>query len=91
MVMLIWQNNDGRIAIWQLNGTNISSASVIGNVPTGFNIVGTGDFNADSRGDLLLRNAQGNNAIWNTDGTQLTTLNSIANTDPSWTLAAPTI
>jgi hypothetical protein len=66
---LVLQNDNGAIAIWQLQ--------VVGNqvvrVDTGFNlnnpgaswhVVGVRDMNADSRADLLLQNDNGATAVW---------------------------
>jgi hypothetical protein len=74
---LVLQNDNGAIAIWQLQ--------VVGNqvvrVDTGFNlnnpgaswhVVGVRDMNADSRADLVLQNDNGATAVWDniqTNGT----------------------
>ena len=37
------------------NGTKVG-ADIIGNLPTGWNVIGIGDFNGDGTSDLLLQN-----------------------------------
>ncbi|MDX2232015.1 MAG: DUF4347 domain-containing protein [Leptolyngbyaceae cyanobacterium bins.349] len=73
---LLWRNQwTGAIAIWSMNGTNITGYSEIGTVApsSGWAIVGTGDFSKDGNTDLLWRNTfTGQNAIWSMDGTTLT-------------------
>jgi Ca2+-binding RTX toxin-like protein len=86
---VLLQNDDGRIAIWRYSEYADPSSSnvdnIIGNVPAGFNIVDTGDYNGDKSADILLRNDQGLNAIWFTNGRQVISQSFIASTDPSWT------
>jgi hypothetical protein len=37
------------VAIWFMNGTQITSSAGVGNVSTAWSIIGTGDFNNDGK------------------------------------------
>jgi FG-GAP-like repeat len=44
---ILWRDTSGNTSIWFMNGTAVSSAAGIGNIPTTWSVVGTGDFNND--------------------------------------------
>src|SRR5258707_9163954 len=54
-----------------MNGTTVLNPNTagVGNVPTTWSIVGTGDFNGDGKWDILWRDTGGNVAIWEMNGT----------------------
>jgi hypothetical protein len=72
---ILWRNTTtGDVAIWEMDGTTILNPSTagLGNVPTAWSIVGTGDFNGDGYADILWRNTStGTVAIWEMDGTAI--------------------
>jgi WD40 repeat protein len=73
---ILWRdNNSGNVAIWEMNGTQLATATLVGSGPVPLNcqIVGTGDFNGDGKTDILWRDNGGNVAIWEMNGTQLAT------------------
>ena len=70
---LVWQNrSNGQIGVWFLDGSNLTSAVNFspGQVPdTTWKIVGIGDFNADSKPDLVWQNqSNGQIGVWFMDG-----------------------
>ena len=68
-----WQNNDGSLATWQMQGTKCVAPTRL-NVPPatgGWEIVGTGDFEGNGNRDLLWQNG-GWLAVWFMDGTNVT-------------------
>lgn len=76
---LLWQNDDGRPAIWEMSGVATRSADLVNHgvsVPASWTIAGSGDFNGDGRGDILWRNDDGRAAVWQMNGlaTQATDL-----------------
>ena len=70
---LLWHHStDGYVAVWYMNGTSLRDGQLLdpGQVPVlDWKIVGTGDFNADGKPDLLWRHAtEGRLAVWLMDG-----------------------
>jgi hypothetical protein len=76
---ILWRNSAGGLGIWLINA-NLSSNPIIANPsvgtpPNDSEVVGTGDFNGDGKGDILFRNSTGQFAgvvfVWLiTDATQ---------------------
>ena len=88
---LLWHDTGGNVAIWEMNGTTVlnASTSFVANVPTPqWSIVGTGDFNGDTMGDLLWQDMSGNVAIWEMNGTTILNENSsfVANVASQWSI-----
>ena len=69
---ILWQNqSNGLLSAWRMSGVNLIEGVRLspGQVTdTGWKLVGTADFNADGRTDLLWRHDQGLVAIWFMDG-----------------------
>ncbi len=63
----------GEVAVWLMNGGTIGSAAFLsGAVPAAWQVLGTADFNSDSKTDLLWRNQTTNEvAIWLLNGSTL--------------------
>jgi hypothetical protein len=83
---ILWQNTDGTVAIWSMNGTSlVSGASVAFNPGPAWHTIGAGDFNGDGKADILWQNADGTPAIWLMDGTNiLSGANVGSNPGPAW-------
>jgi hypothetical protein len=87
----LWRNDDGRLAIWFLNGTNVlSKAELRRGSPSslGWRLVGVSDFNGDSSPDLLWQNQDGRNAIWLMNGTNFVSAVSLRSASPNWRMVA---
>jgi len=64
---ILFQDNDGFVAAWFMNGANLSSASFL--IPSNsgdpaWRISATGDFNRDGEEDLLFQHTDGSLAVW---------------------------
>jgi hypothetical protein len=82
---ILWQNANGQAAIWQMDGTTLTSSALLGANPGPYwRDVGTSDFNADAHPDLLLQNTNGAVVIWETNGTSVTMSALVANPGTSW-------
>jgi hypothetical protein len=67
---ILWQNTDGTVAIWFMNGTTVGPGSGgVALVPSAWQIKGIGDFNGDRKSDILWQNTDGTVAIWFMNGT----------------------
>ena len=71
---ILFQHEDGALAVWHMNGITLSLAEFLnpvhpGNV--GWRVAGTGDFNKDGKTDLLFQHDDGTLAVWYMNGTKL--------------------
>ena len=73
---ILWQGQDGTPAIWLMDGTNVTFAGAVGPFASGalagWQIKSTGDFNGDTKADILWQGQDGTPAIWLMDGTNVT-------------------
>jgi hypothetical protein len=84
---ILWRNNDGSVALWQLNGSTATPKS-IGALPAGWTTAGTGDFNGDGKTDILLRNtATGSVANWRMNGEAVIKATTIGTLTAGWSIA----
>jgi hypothetical protein len=49
----MWCQSNGDLALWMMNGVTVMSSAALGNVPTNWTVIGTGDFNGDCMSDIL--------------------------------------
>jgi uncharacterized delta-60 repeat protein len=83
---ILWRNNDGSVAQWQMNGKNVTP-SAIGKLTSDWTIAGTGDFNGDSKADILFTNTNGAIATWQMDGSTVAKTSTIGNITSDWKIA----
>jgi hypothetical protein len=84
---ILWRNNDGSIATWQMNSLTATPSSV-GALPADWITAGTGDFNGDIKADILLRNtANGSVATWQMNGSTITKATTIGTLTTGWSIA----
>ena len=57
---------------------------MVANLGLDWNIVGTGDFGGDGKGDVLVRNDSGQVVIWTMDGNQIVSNQSIGTPGNEW-------
>jgi phosphodiesterase/alkaline phosphatase D-like protein/predicted AlkP superfamily pyrophosphatase or phosphodiesterase len=88
---VLWRNDDGNIALWQMNGTAVTSiATSTASLNSSWKAAGTGDFNGDGKTDVLWRNTTTNAAVvWQMDGATVvsSTATSTAGLDSTWQVA----
>ncbi|MET3907538.1 hypothetical protein ABID59_001879 [Bradyrhizobium sp. S3.3.6] len=70
--LLLLNNTNGGVAIWQMNGTQLTANPQIGVMDPGFQYVGKGDYNGDGKTDLLFENNTTHAlSVWEMNGTQV--------------------
>jgi hypothetical protein len=84
---ILWRNNDGQMAIWQMNGFTSTIKTVIGAPTTDWKIANSGDFDGDSKSDILWRNDDGQVAIWQMDGSTPTSKAVIGTPTSDWKIS----
>src|SRR5262249_35490885 len=96
---VLWRQSSGALAVWQMNGSSISSSNSVtyqGNAPAPdatWSVAGVADFNGDGRTDLLWRNAGGALALWQMNGATVTSSSTITSQgeavapEASWSIA----
>jgi hypothetical protein len=70
-----------------LNGRGqISSNVLLGNVPTTWSVVETGDFNGDGKSDILWQDSSGNEAMWLMNGEATSSNLVVGNVPTAWSI-----
>jgi hypothetical protein len=83
---ILWRDDAGNVGMWLMNGSAISQASVLGDVPSNWSIVGQRDFNGDGYADILWRDSVGDVAIWLMNGFSVTSATVLGNVSPLWSV-----
>jgi hypothetical protein len=87
---IVWRSSGGTLVDWNMNGTQITSSNAINATPdASWSVAGIGDFNADSRDDMLWRQTSTGTLVeWRMSGAQISSSNVInATPDASWSVA----
>ena len=83
---ILWRDDNGDVALWLMNGSAVLQASVLGNVPAYWSIVGQRDFNGDGKADILWRDTNGDVAIWLMSGSIITSATVLGNVTSNWSV-----
>src|SRR5262249_13822214 len=62
------------------------NTAAVGNVPTTWSVVGTGDFNGDRKSDILWHNTSGNVAVWLMDGAEFMLSVGLGSAATTWSI-----
>src|SRR5262249_17066452 len=85
---ILWQNDNGALALWRMSGTTVSAIHALGNPGPAWHVVGDNDFNGDRADDILFRHDDGSLAIWGFTTSNTETPSRISscteNPGPSW-------
>jgi FG-GAP-like repeat len=84
---ILWRNDNGNVAIWQMKGSTLTTGSVFASVSTDWTISNTGDFNGDGKSDILWRNTDGSVALWQMNGATPTTQSVIGSVPTNWKIS----
>ncbi|MDA1276618.1 MAG: VCBS repeat-containing protein [Verrucomicrobia bacterium] len=90
---LLFQHTDGTLAVWFLDGTALSRASVLSPANPGadWRVVSAVDRNGDGKPDLLFQHTNRDLAVWFLDGTKLSSSQYLnpQNSGGTWKVVAP--
>jgi hypothetical protein len=81
---LIWQNDNGQPAIWELNGFGVVASAALLNPGPAWRIAGTGDFNGNGRAEIVFQKDDGTPAIWQVNGIAYAGGATLPNPGPTW-------
>jgi ELWxxDGT repeat protein len=96
---VLWRKTDGTLADWTMNGSTVMSDTVVGlsgvavKPDASWSVAGVGDFDGDSRSDILWRNTDGTIATWFMNGASIQSSafmnvgGILIKPDPTWTIA----
>jgi hypothetical protein len=84
---ILWQNTDGTVGTWEMEGSQILAETGFGQVANSWQIVGTGDFNGNGISDILWQNTDGAVALWQMNGTQTPTESVVGQAGSGWQVA----
>ena len=71
---ILWQNTNGSLAMWLMDGSTITSSATPAyegsavSPGSSWSVAGIGDFNGNGNDDILWRNSNGSLAMWLMDG-----------------------
>ena len=86
---IVWQRDDGYLAIWAMNGASAMSTGMVNpaSVDPNWRIAATADINGDGKADFVWQHANGWLAVWYMNGPNLAgseLLNPAQVADPNW-------
>jgi hypothetical protein len=88
---ILWRNDYGSVAIWQMNGATVTSGTLtsVPDLDPSWKVTETGDFNGDGKADILWRNTNGSIDVWTMNGSTVisSNLTSTSFLDASWKTA----
>ncbi|MCK1545758.1 VCBS repeat-containing protein [Bradyrhizobium sp. 179] len=82
--LLLVNSASNGVAVWEMNGSQVTANPQVGTMASGFHYATTGDFNGDAKADLLMINDTTHDAqIWLMDGTQVSSQTTIGTINAS--------
>src|SRR5215467_903338 len=85
---ILWQNDNGALALWQMNGTTVSAIHALPNPGPTWHVVGDNNFDTNPTDDILLRHDSGALAIWTGISAAMGTVSNmfagLQNPGPTW-------
>jgi hypothetical protein len=81
---VVLQNDNGAVAIWELNGSTIHQSGVVADPGPTWHIKGSGDFYGDDKADILWQDDNGTVAVWEMNGTTIAQSGVVGDPGPTW-------
>ena len=85
---ILWRDDDGTVALWQMNGAQLAINTSLGLVGNEWHIDGSANFNGDGKNDILWRNDSGAVALWQMNGSQIASNASLGSVGTEWHVVA---
>jgi hypothetical protein len=85
---IFWQNANGAVAIWDMNGLQATNAATVGNAGPSWHVVASGNFFGTGDADLLWQQDNGTVAIWQMSGMTEVSSDLITNYGTAWHVIA---
>jgi len=61
---IVWHNDNGAVAVWEMNGTTVICAGSIANPGPSWHVMGNGNYHGAGQNDILFQNTNGAVAVW---------------------------
>ncbi|HEX4332089.1 MAG TPA: VCBS repeat-containing protein [Usitatibacter sp.] len=81
---IVWQNTDGRAAVWTMNGLAPTASAEILGPGSGWVATNQADFDADGKTDIVWQHPDGRMAIWLMNGTVPVAGQQLLNSGGGW-------
>ncbi len=82
---ILWRNDSGYVAMWQMNGLAIGQGGGVASLPGNWTIADSaGDYNGDGRSDILWRNDSGYVAMWQMNGLSILAGGGVSSLPADW-------
>jgi hypothetical protein len=81
---IAWQNNNGTVGIWLMNGTTPVAESALSNPGAGWQLLSIDHFTPNGQADLLFQNTNGAMMLWEMNGTSVANMVNLPNPTAAW-------
>jgi hypothetical protein len=81
---LVFRRDEGLLSMYFMNGAQVASAAIVGQVAVEWTLVGIGDFNGDGKADLLFRRIDGMLALYLMNGAQVQSAQLLGGIGTEW-------
>jgi hypothetical protein len=86
---ILFQNTNGQIKLWTMNGATELNYAVVGSGSTAQKLICAADFNGDGNDDILFQNTSGQAQVWLMNGTSVSsTINVGTNPGKTWQIVS---
>ncbi len=84
---ILFHNNNGSVAMWQMEGTKILANVGVGSQAATWQAKDAFDFNGDGKADILWHNASGKVQLWQMDGAKVAQKLDLGSMATNWKVA----